>query len=59
MTSFTHVVRKLAEKTVKRAPKEPILKSLLLLHLLFSHTETLQKDSPFMLFLNERVRFRN
>ena len=34
------IVRKLAEKTVKN----PILKSLLLLHLLFNPTETLQKD---------------
>ena len=34
------IVRKLPEKTVKRK-KESILKSLLLLHLLFNPTETL------------------
>ena len=36
------IVRKLA--TVKIVQKESILKSLLLLHLLFSPIETLQKD---------------
>ena len=39
-----NIARKLAEKTVK---------SKKLLHLSFNRTETLQKDSPFMLFLNE------
>ena len=37
------IVRKLAEETVKSA-KKYVLKSLLLLHLLFNPTETLQKD---------------
>ena len=35
------------------------MKSLLLLYLLFNCTETLQKDSPFVLFSNERVRLKN
>ena len=43
-------VRKLPEKTVKRVLKELILKSLLLLHLIFDPTETLQKDLLFMFF---------
>ena len=38
------IVKKLAEKTVTRVYRESILKSLLLLHLLFHPTETLQKD---------------
>ena len=56
------IVRKLAEdskKSPNRVQKESILKSLLLLHLLFNPTETLQKDSAFMLLLNEGVRFKN
>ena len=39
---------------VVRGP-ESILKSLLLLHLLFGPTKTLKKGLPFMLFLIETV----
>ena len=53
------IVRKLAEKTIKRVKKEPILKSLLLLHLLFNRTETLKKDLPFMLFLYKELDLKN
>ena len=49
-------MRKLVEKEVKRVFKESILKSLLLLHLLFNPTEILQKHLPFMLFLIATVK---
>ena len=45
------IVRKLAKKDSKKSLKRAYFKTAAAIHLLFNRNETLQKDSPFMLFL--------